>query len=140
MNMKKISLILLFSLCLFTRCVDERPQPNFCIECEINGMSRSAADIRLSEIYQALEKIATSVTCNDASEWKFVAFGSKACGGPAGYLPYHKSIIVKDFLERVANYSALQNAYNKKWNVISDCSIVQMPKGVECVDGKAKLL
>ena len=103
-------------------------------------MSRSAADIRLSEIYQALEKISTIVVCTDASEWQFVAIGSKACGGPTGYLPYHKSIIVKDFLEQVANYSALQNAYNKKWGVISDCSIVPMPKGVECVAGKAKLL
>ncbi len=40
----------------------------------------------LSKAQTEIIRLAESVPCTNASEWKFTPMGSKACGGPARYL------------------------------------------------------
>lgn len=90
----------------------------------------------LSKAFNELYTISVSVKCTNGDEWKFAPAGDKPCGGPATYIPYHKSIDEAMFLKLVEDYSKAHKAYNEKWGAVSDCSITPMPKSVSCVDGK----
>jgi hypothetical protein len=84
-------------------------------------------------------RLAESVPCTNASEWKFTPMGSKACGGPARYIAYHQSV-ERELLDQVERFTSLQNAYNEKNNVISDCMLVGPPRTVQCEANKAILV
>jgi len=84
-------------------------------------------------------RIAESVPCTNASEWKFTQMGSKACGGPARYIAYHLSV-EREILDLVERFTSLQKAYNEKNNVISDCMLVGPPRTVQCEANKAILV
>ena len=84
-------------------------------------------------------RLAESVPCTNASEWKFTPMGSKACGGPARYIAYHQSV-ERELLDLVERFTSLQNAYNEKNNVISDCMLVGPPRTVQCEANKAILV
>ncbi|MGO4816848.1 hypothetical protein [Flavobacterium sp. W22_SRS_FP1] len=121
-------LILLITSIFFISCTaDENAQ-----EHDADALTNSYNELLLSQV--------KSTTCTDAQEWGFIAIGSKACGGPAGYIAYSLKINVPEFLIKVENYTKAQKAYNKKWNIISTCDMVMPPSRVECVEGKAKLI
>jgi hypothetical protein len=84
-------------------------------------------------------RLAESVPCTNASEWKFTPMGSKACGGPARYLAYHQSV-ERELLDLVERFTSLQKAYNEKNNVLSDCMLVGPPRSVQCEANKAVLV
>ena len=84
-------------------------------------------------------RLAESVPCTNASEWKFTPMGNKACGGPARYIAYHQSV-EREFLDLVNRFTPLQKAYNEKNNVISDCLLVGPPRTIQCEASKALLV
>ena len=84
-------------------------------------------------------RLAESVPCTNASEWKFTPMGSKACGGPARYIAYHQSI-EREFLNLVENFTSLQKAYNEQNDVVSDCMLVSPPRTIQCEADKAILV
>jgi len=84
-------------------------------------------------------RLAESVPCTNASEWKFTPMGSKACGGPARYIAYHQSV-EREFLDLVERFTPLQKAYNEKNNVLSDCMLVGPPRTIQCEANKAILV
>jgi hypothetical protein len=84
-------------------------------------------------------RIAESVPCTNASEWKFTPMGSKACGGPARYIAYHQSV-ERELLDLVERFTSLQKTYNEKNNVLSDCLLVGPPRTIQCEANKAVLV
>ncbi|TKC05478.1 hypothetical protein FA048_17265 [Pedobacter polaris] len=109
--------------------------------CEEKDLyNRKQEDKEITALKKEIENIANQHTCENAGEWKFTAIGSKACGGPTGYIAYAVKIDEAEFLEKVALYTEKQKAYNVKWDVASDCMFVMPPKGIECVDGKPKFV
>ena len=86
----------------------------------------------LMDLYNELSELAYNKTCSNASEWTFTAYGSKACGGPQGYIPYSKNIDVASFLQKIEAYSEAEKKFNIKWGIISDCAIINPPKNIEC--------
>lgn len=86
----------------------------------------------LMELFNEMYNLAYSLTCSDANEWDFVAYGSKACGGPKGYIPYNKNIDVATFLKKVNAYTKAEKEFNIKWGIISDCAVVNPPKSIDC--------
>lgn len=86
----------------------------------------------LMNLFDEISNIAYSLPCTDSSNWSFVAYGTKACGGPQGYLPYHKNIDVPSFLEKVETYTKAEKEFNIKWGVVSNCALVNPPKSVDC--------
>lgn len=88
----------------------------------------------LMALYNEFESMA-NIACKDSSEWTYTAYGSKACGGPQGYIAYPTSINVTAFLAKVTLYTQLEDAYNIKWGIISTCDLPQEPKTVDCIDG-----
>jgi hypothetical protein len=84
-------------------------------------------------------RLAESVPCTNASEWKFTPMGSKACGGPARYIAYHQSV-EGELLDLVERFTSLQKTYNETNNVLSDCLLVGPPQTIQCEANKAILV
>ena len=84
-------------------------------------------------------RLAESVPCTNASEWKFTPMGSKACGGPARYIAYHQSV-ERELLDLVEQFTTAQKAYNERNNVLSDCLLVGPPRTIQCEANKAVLV
>jgi len=83
-----------------------------------------------------IEDLAASSICNESAECKFIALGSKPCGGPWNYIMYSTSIDVNKLESLVEDYNNNEAAFNLKWGVISDCSFVLPPTSVICENNK----
>jgi len=122
--MKKLKIIGLFFLI------------GICCSCkqddEINQEQEAET---LNQMFSEIENLASNVSCDDSAEWTFTNFGSKPCGGPVGFIAYSTNIDIDLFLESIEEHRIKQNEFNKKWGLISDCSIPPQPIGVICEDG-----
>lgn len=97
----------------------------------------------ITQLENQLKKIADLVdtaTCNNSKQWSFTAIGSKACGGPTGYIAYPHSIDTTAFLKLVSLYTQTQKEYNIKHNIISNCMMEPKPYDVICDNGKPVLI
>lgn len=102
-------------------------------QCEDEVVATQESDQnKLSTYLKAIEDLAASSVCNNASTCKYIALGSKACGGPKRYLVYSTSINVEELERMVAEYNKKETEFNVKWSVSSDCSIPEPPTGVKC--------
>ena len=90
----------------------------------------------LTEMRLEIEELAESTACTDPTDWSFTAYGSKACGGPQGYLAYPVTIDTEAFLKKVERYTQAEDKYNRKWNIVSTCDLPSEPSGVSCENGK----
>ena len=105
--------------------------------CQLINEERETQEITdLEELYKKIVSISESKSCTNSSQWKFTAIGSKACGGPSGYIAYSSEINESEFLDLVAQYTKLQKEYNTKNNIGSDCSLVASPSSITCENGK----
>lgn len=94
----------------------------------------------LMDLYNELYNLAYSEACSNVSDWTFTAFGSKACGGPQGYIAYSTKIDVASFLQKIEAYSDAEKAFNLKWGIVSDCAIANAPTSIECQNGFPTLI
>lgn len=96
-----------------------------------NTVTLSQLEAQLSEI----RNFAGKGNCSQNGQCSYLPIGSKACGGPMGYIVFSNSIDVAALKKMVDKYTADQRTYNIENNVISDCSIANPPETVGCVDG-----
>ncbi len=125
--MKKIYTlpILLFFCCLLA-----------CKEDEFRTKEEDGQE--LTQLFNQINGISISQACDNEADWKFVAYGSKACGGPIGHIAYSIKIDTTNFLKLVEEFTVKQNEFNVKWGAISNCAIEIAPKKVICENGKPK--
>lgn len=90
----------------------------------------------IEELLFDINQLAESKTCTNPNTWKLTPIGSKACGGPTGYLAYSSEINESEFLDLVEQYTKLQMEYNLKNNIASDCMYMVSPIGITCENGK----
>ncbi len=93
----------------------------------------------LQEQFEEITDMIEGVTCSDPDNWTFTAYGSKACGGPQGFIAYPLAIDTVTFLEKIEAYTLAEEEFNTKWGVISDCAVVPSPGSVTCENGKPVL-
>ena len=84
-----------------------------------------------AEIYDMV----SNAECTDTSGCDYIAFGSKPCGGPWGYLVYSTSIDVQLLKYKVGLFNQLQREQNRRSGAVSDCAIVNPPSALICEDG-----
>lgn len=106
--------------------------------CDDNALASTEEE--LFRLNNELTALATSVDCTNSSDWSVTAIGSKACGGPTGYIAYPKQIDTIAFLEKVQEYTEVQNRYNQENDIISDCAVEPAPFGLICRDNLAELI
>ena len=105
--------------------------------CTNNSKSSKEEDLaELTTLQEEIELLVDSGVCTENSSCDYLAFGSKACGGPKAYLVFSTSIDVTLLQQKAATYNALENAYNQKWGIISDCMYLLPPTSVACINGK----
>ncbi|CUI07111.1 hypothetical protein [Massilia antarctica] len=79
------------------------------------------------------------LACDDASQCHTLPVGSKACGGPAGFLPWSAKRSNGDLLAKLAAEQAAQERkQNEKSGMMSTCS-VELDPGATCSAGKCVL-
>lgn len=94
----------------------------------------------MQEVYKKMVSLSESETCSDSEDWLFTAYGSKACGGPIGYIAYSKKIDQNYFLGLVDRFTELQAEYNQKTGAVSDCALAVRPTRVTCENRKPKFI
>lgn len=106
-----------------------------CFSCsDDDGLTQKQEADNLEQMFSEIESMAFSVDCNDSSEWTFTSYGDKACGGPVDYIAYSTNIDTALFLQKIEEHRIAQQKFNKKWGIISDCSLIVEPSGVICED------
>jgi hypothetical protein len=109
----------------------------FTISCSSNFNTSQEEDLAaLQVLNNEIQQLISSGSCSENTNCEYIAFGSKACGGPNSYLVYSTSINVELLKEKVAEYNKKEDLYNNKWGVFSDCSVVSPPTSVICQNGK----
>ena len=86
----------------------------------------------LLELFFEIQDLSYSVSCTNVSDWTFVGYGAKSCGGFQGYTPYSTKIDTVSFLQKVQIYTQAEKDFNLKWAIVSDCSISNVPISVIC--------
>ena len=105
--------------------------------CTNNSEASQETDLlELKDLKDEIDLLISQSICADNSACDFLAFGSKACGGPKEYLVFSNSINVADLEVKVTSYNALEKTYNMKWDIISDCMFVLPPTSVACINGE----
>lgn len=124
--MNKIAILLSLSMLSMIACEEE--------------LTQEEQDLALEEMWEEIQTLASSVDCDHAEDWTYTAYGSKACGGPVGYIAYPTTIDTEAFLELVEQHSNAQEAYNEANGIGSDCSVPSQPIGVICEEGQPVLV
>lgn len=105
--------------------------------------TEEAQNVTLQDLelqFEVIQELVNQSSCTENSQCSYIAYGTKACGGPQGYLVFSTDV-GKDKLEAmVAKYSKAEDAYNKQNGIMSDCSIPTPPENIECKDGKCVAL
>ena len=104
-----------------------------------NNMFQQEDQQALSALIKEVDAIIAKEPCTDPAEWKFTAIGSKPCGGPSSYIAYPVKL-EDEILPRIERFTAMQSAFNKKYNLMSDCAVVLPPSEIRCENGKAVLV
>jgi len=109
--------------------------------CSNNSETSQEEDLtELNNLKIDIEQLIATGTCSENTDCDYIAFGSKACGGPTSYLVYSTSINVELLKEKVVAYNEKEAMFNKKWGVFSDCMMVSPPTSVACVSGKCSAI
>lgn len=95
-------------------------------------ITREQLDRQLAEIQSFIEE----GNCSSDSQCKFIPYGSKACGGPQGYLIFSSNVDEEKLKSMVEKYSQAEASFNKANNIMSDCSIPPEPQELACEDGE----
>lgn len=83
---------------------------------------------------EEIRAFAASSICNDNFECRYIAFGSKPCGGAWEYLIYTTSIDTLELTNLVNGFNTMEATYNEECGAISDCMAFMPPTGFDCVD------
>ena len=98
---------------------------------------QKAEEIRIiDELGNEIRTLVDSSVCNNETDCAYIAFGSKPCGGPWSYLVYSTSIDVDLLKSKVEQYNKMEDEYNKKHGIGSDCAVVLPPSSLKCENGK----
>ncbi|MCM4159076.1 hypothetical protein FHG64_08800 [Antarcticibacterium flavum] len=90
---------------------------------------------QLDQQLVAIEALIEEGSCTENSQCRFIPYGSKACGGPQGYLIFSSNVDVDELQTKVDAYTKAEATYNKQEGIMSDCSIPPEPAKLGCVDG-----
>lgn len=96
------------------------------------SISKEEQEQELMALKTEIENLANTPICDGDFECKFIAFGSKPCGGPQSYLIYSTSIDTEQLESLVETYNQNEARYNAENGIFSDCSIVMPPTRVNC--------
>lgn len=123
--MKKTSLFLVLIPSFFLLTATQCDEDDIDFSCENRLES-------LSELGNRIENLASMSECGDDFECRYIAYGSKPCGGPWRYLIYSTSIDTLELENLVNEYNTIEEDYNLNCDAVSDCAVAIPPSGFDC--------
>lgn len=103
--------------------------------CLLDKNSKEDDLRKLAEMRDVIELMVENPVCSDSADCAYIGLGSKPCGGPWRYIIYSKATVNEEALEqRVAEYNEFERIINRRYGLISDCSIPNLPR-IGCLDG-----
>jgi endo-alpha-1,4-polygalactosaminidase (GH114 family) len=108
--------------------------------CNDNWSTQEQDAQSLEKMRVEILSLSTSNQCENAADWAFTSIGSKACGGPTGFIAYSLKLKTTEFLDKIEKYTNYQKEFNTKWGIISTCDVPPYPTSIECVNGKVRLV
>jgi hypothetical protein len=91
---------------------------------------------RLIEMREEILAMIADPICQSIEECRVIAFGTKACGGPATYLVYSVAVTDSAHLTRlVEQYNSFDEELNRKYRKRSTCESPRVPE-LAVVDGR----
>lgn len=106
------------------------------LNCEPTAVDRQEEREALNRQLEEIKAFIAEAACENAGQCTPIAYGSKACGGPMGYLYYPTSVNVEKLEEMVDAYNRAEADFNQKYQVVSDCMYVMPAENLECRDGE----
>lgn len=122
---KTFALFTLMSLFILTTAMQCDDDDLSTYDCE--GNTTYLADLKAS-----IQSMANASVCSEEFECRYIAFGSKPCGGPWEYLTYTTSIDTVALTSLVMEYNQFEAHFNINCDVVSDCSVPIPPIGFDC--------
>jgi hypothetical protein len=104
-----------------------------------NNLTQQADQQQLSLLIKEIDSMAQGETCDGSGNFAFTPIGAKPCGGPSSYIAYPKKTAT-EILPKVQKFTEMQSAFNKKYKLMSDCTMVPEPTEIKCENGKAVLV
>ncbi len=114
----------------------------------LSAVSCSNSDLQTREEYeltmknkmQEIENLIAAGSCDENSDCDSLPVGKKACGGPHAYVIFSTNIDVQKLQQLVNEYTSLELEYNQKFEIVSDCAIVNPPQTIGCIDSKCGIV
>ncbi|MFB9055496.1 hypothetical protein ACFFU9_01960 [Mariniflexile ostreae] len=103
-------------------------------QCEGDDANKTQ-EVEQAELKSLKSKIETLINtsiCDKSTTCKYIAFGSKPCGGPWRYLLYTTSIDEEKLKTLIELYNTKEAAFNTKWGIVSDCAFLEPPVNITC--------
>ena len=113
---------------------------NSCVSDEGKSTTKEEDKRVLETLAGNIELLINTTVCSDAFDCKFIAFGSKPCGGPWSFLVYSTSIDEEKLQNMVEDYNQKEALYNTKWGVFSDCSLATPPTDITCENNRCRAI
>ncbi len=105
---------------------------------QILPVANQGTAAELTQRYAEIKTMVGEAKASEVQQCRKVAFGYKACGGPASYLIYSvEGLDEALLLKKVSEYNALSKAETLRLGLVSDCAIVPEP-GVTLEGGVCK--
>jgi hypothetical protein len=102
--------------------------------------NQTTKQVQLTQEKQIILDYIASFECDASIGCDFLAFGSKPCGGPWGYLVFSNAVDITYLTNKINNYNELEHQYNIETGAISDCMAVSPPEEVGCVNGVCDII
>ncbi len=102
---------------------------------DVNEIPKNITAEELETKKQEIQNYINSFSCSESMGCGYIAFGSKACGGPKTYLLFSNNVDLAKLQKMVKNYNELDELHNKQTNAISDCMYQLPPTEVKCING-----
>jgi hypothetical protein len=102
---------------------------------DVNEIPKNITAEELETKKQEIQNYINSFSCSESVGCGYIAFGSKACGGPKTYLLFSNNVDLAKLQKMVKNYNEMDELHNKQTNAISDCMYQLPPTEVKCING-----
>ena len=94
----------------------------------------------LKKLKQDVLALIGDAKADNISQCRVIGFGSKPCGGPAGYIAASvKDLDEKELMDKVGLYNSAESAYNNQLGIMSNCAVEPKPD-VTLEDGVCRLV
>ena len=108
------------------------------IYCDDSGdiSPQAAEQAVIDNLKVEIKTMADASVCSEEYLCYSVGIGAKPCGGFWEYIIYTGSIDMNTFMAKIETLNELEEKYNEKYMIQSDCFMAMPPSSIDCIDGK----